>query len=141
MIGGLPVIKNLRRITAAVRDLFAFDVQKYGVAVGFGRSFTALMQIIAAETLNAGANAATIAERFLSIAMKMLSGKRVCDEALRTGIATLIIRSSKEGKLMKSVPAIVLAPGVLSFHKLNELMKKMRDKVNPNLKKKQKYSK
>jgi hypothetical protein len=37
-IGGLPVIKNLRRTTTAVRDLFTFDLQKYGIAVGFEKS-------------------------------------------------------------------------------------------------------
>ena len=141
VVGGLPVIKNLRRITAAVRDLFAFDVQRYGVAEGFGKSLAALLQIIAMETLNAGANAASIAERFLGVAMKLFGGKKDDDSAMKSGVATLVVQSKKDGKLMKSIPSIVLAPGIISLQKLNEMMKAMRDKINPDLKKRMKYRK
>ena len=141
VVGGLPVVKNLRRITAAVRDLFAFDVQRYGVAEGLGKSFTALLQIVAMETLNAGANAASIAERFLSVAMKLFGGKKEDDTAMRNGVATLVVQSKKDGKLMRAIPSIVLAPGIISLQKLNEMMKAVRDKINPDLKKRMKYRK
>jgi hypothetical protein len=131
VIGGLPVVKNLRRITGAVRDLFTFDIQKYGVAMGFGKSFGALMQIVAMETLNAGANATTIAERFLGIAMNILNGKDVPEGAMRNGLATLIVQAKAEKDIMKKIPTIVLAPGILSLQKLNEHIKGLRDRLNP----------
>jgi hypothetical protein len=143
VIGGLPVIKNLRRITSAVRDLFTFDVQKYGVAVGFGKSFGALMQIVAMETLNAGANAATIAERFLGVAMNLLNGRDAGDAAvMRNGVATLVVQAKAEKDLMKKIPTIVLAPGILSLQRLNERIKGIRDRLNPKwTKEKNRYRK
>jgi hypothetical protein len=141
VIGGLPVIKNLRRITAAVRDLFTFDVQRYGVALGFGKSFGALLQIIATETLNAGANATTMAERFLALAMDILNGRDL-GEGRRIGIATLVVQAKAEKDLMKKIPTIVLAPGILRLQRFNERMKGIRDRLNPKwTKEKNRYRK
>lgn len=142
VVGGLPVIKNLRRISGAVHDLFTFDVQRYGVGLGFVNSFSALMQIIAMETINMGANATSIAERFLYVAMKFLGGRTNAKEAMETGMATLVIEKPKSTvSAVRKIPTLILAPGVLTFKKLTEMMKNLRDQINPKYKKMQKYKK
>ena len=141
IVGGLPVIKNLRRVGRAVRDLFTYDVQKYGVGVGFAKSFSALMQILALETLNMGANATSIAERFLYVAMKFLGGKDNAKEAINTGMATLVVQSKDRKKAFKAIPTMILAPGVLTMRKLTEMMKGLRDRINPNYTKTKQYTK
>lgn len=142
VIGGLPVIKNLRRIASAVHDLFTFDVQEFGVGVGLGKSFSALLQIIALETINMGANATSIAERFLYVTMKFLGRKDDAKEAIETGLATLVIeRPENTKKAVRRIPTMILAPGVLTLKKLTEMMKSLRDKINPNYTKTHKYKK
>ncbi|OHT09646.1 hypothetical protein TRFO_21360 [Tritrichomonas foetus] len=132
VVGGLPVIKNMRRIGGAVRDLFKYDVQRFGVGVGFAKSFSALMQIIAMETLNMGANVTSIAERFLYVAMKILGGKDNAKDALNAPMATLVIQAKNPKKAVQSIPTMILAPGVLSLKKLTDLMKGLRNRLNPN---------
>lgn len=142
VIGGLPVIKNLRRIGGAFHDLFTFDVQKYGVGVGLGKSLSALLQIIALETINMGANATSIAERFLYVAMKFLGKKDNAKEAVETGLATLVIeKPDTTKKKIQMIPTMILAPGVLTLKKLTEMMKSLRNKINPNYTKTHKYKK
>jgi hypothetical protein len=130
LVGGLPVVKNLRRITAAVRDMFSFDIQRYGFGLGFGKSFGALMQIIALATLNPNGNAKTIAERFLGLAVNILNGKDGGDSSMLTGLATLIVRVNADRPHTKPLPTIVLAPGILSPRRRTEHVKSIRDRVN-----------
>ena len=148
VVSGLPVIKNFRRITDAVKNVFTFDAKKYGFGYGSLRSFCALLQIVAMETMNFGANAATFGERFLTIALDTLSGKEIVKPASPDfSLATLII--SQNLKTIQTpvknaigiIPTIVLAPGLLSFQKLKELFKSMRDKISPTYKKKEVYMK
>ena len=143
VIGGLPVIKNLRRIGDAVRNMFTFDARKYGFGAGTVKSISALLQVIAMETLNAGANAATIGERFLSVAMDTFSGKEMSRASMEGGLATMIISGSGSSvkTAVKAIPTLILAPGILSLQKLKELFKNMRDRINPEYKKKNVYLK
>jgi len=130
-VSGLPVIKNIRRITSAFHDLFTFDTKKYGFAIGLGRSFSALLQVVAMETLNAGANASTIAERFLEIALSTLNGS----QEKQNPMATLVVNSSSK------IPSILITPGIMSFSLIKKMLKSMRDKIDPQYLKVSKYKK
>lgn len=139
MSTGLPVIKNIRRVGGAIRDLFTFDTREFGVGKGIAKSFEALLKIIATETLNAGANVTTIGERFLSVALEVLSGEGSSDDAMKQGVATLIIKNDENS--LKQLPTMILAPGILSLQKLTEMFKSIRNRINPNFSKFEKYRK
>jgi hypothetical protein len=58
------------------------------------------------ETLNAGPNSTTSAEKFLNVATKILGGKEDIEDAMPSGIATLVIESRAQGDLLHKIPTI-----------------------------------
>jgi hypothetical protein len=83
------------------------------------------------ETLNAGANATTIAERFLGVAVNILNGRDAREGTMRSDLATLVVQAKSEN-LMKKIQTIVLTPRIQSVERLNERIKGIRDRLNPN---------
>lgn len=133
IIKGLPVIKNIRRVSSAIKDIFILDSYKHGGLVGIGKSFGTLFQTIAVETLNAGANASIFGETLLGTALNALDAES--KTFARQGIATLILEKGIQA------PKLLLVPGIMSFKKVSEMLKDMRNKVDPNYTKKIIYRK
>jgi UDP-N-acetylmuramyl tripeptide synthase len=78
------------------------------------------------ERLNVRANAATIAERFLFVAMDIPGGKRPAQEAMRKGAAALIVEAQSVRNLVQKIPTIVVAPQTLSLQRPNEKIDAIR---------------
>jgi hypothetical protein len=71
------------------------------------------------ETLNEGANATTIAERFLGVAVNILNGRDAREGTMRSDLATLVVQAKSED-LMKKIQTIVLLQGIQRVERLND---------------------
>ncbi|EAY04651.1 hypothetical protein TVAG_227680 [Trichomonas vaginalis G3] len=123
---GLPVVKSIRNVATALSTIFDMKNGQFGAVGGIAIGVAVLMRVLAHEALNAGAGAANLAQAVLQASLDVVDGKENAKEATQNGIASLFV----EGKGIKNLPTLILAPGVLTMQKLSEILKQLRDKVS-----------
>ncbi|OHT13405.1 hypothetical protein TRFO_16363 [Tritrichomonas foetus] len=142
IITGLPVLSNFKRIGNAVVSLFTFDIERLGLARGLGISFGVLMRTLATETLNASTCVTSTAENLIKFAIKAISGDDEWGYGMKTALATLIISpkckydekgiTSATGEFLAQVPRVLLTPGVIALDSTTNMLRYLKNIVNPN---------